>query len=197
MNHLDITDGDIGEHQEAVEQHHRFEPRLVDGVMWDFKHLDAFALKVPVELSPTVVVTLDVIVLFTNHCFTRGIATNEKLSDEFLWDDGREVRALDPSRYELSTLHLRRIVQELPKRPVLIADSQRPNYVTFEVQPSNPDDPVMVYAVFFIAEKDNKRSKRVLLRVQSAYLLEVQTRRQQKAEKISFRKLLKRAYLKK
>ena len=186
--------GEIDDHQEVVAKHHRFASRVVDGMEWDFAHLEAFVLKVPVTLPPNVETTIDVVVLFSNHCFTRAIYPNETLEQNWLFEDDREVRALDKERYDLSKMHLLTIVKQLPLRRILVADPSRPNYVTIEI-PHSEQQVTQQYAVFFELERDKIRQKRVLLRIQSAYILEQTTKRLQQAEKINFRVLLRKAYL--
>lgn len=184
----------IGEHHALVAKHHRFESRVVEGEEWDFSHLEAFSFKVPITLSPSVAVDMDVIVLFSNHCFTRAIRPDETVSPEWIFEDAREKRILDRARYELSRQHLLPIVKNLPARRILLADPSRPNYVTIEI-PSIAGEKPQHYAIFFEVERDKLRQKRVLLRIQSAYVLEQMTKRLQQAEKINFSVLLKRAYL--
>ena len=186
--------GEIDDHQEVVAKHHRFASRVVDGMEWDFAHLEAFVLKVPVTLPPNVETTIDVVVLFSNHCFTRAIYPNETLEQNWLFEDDREVRALDKERYDLSKMHLLTIVKQLPLRRILVADPSRPNYVAIEI-PHSEQQVTQQYAVFFELERDKIRQKRVLLRIQSAYILEQTTKRLQQAEKINFRVLLRKAYL--
>lgn len=50
------------------------------------------------------------------------------------------------------------------------------------------------YVIFFEPEKDSKRKKRVLLRVQSAYFVDALTKRQQQAGKVTFASLVKATY---
>lgn len=190
-----LSFGVIDDHQEVVSKHYRFQPRLVDGLEWDFAHLEAFVLKVTITLPPNVVTTIDVVVLFSNHCFTRAMYPNETVKQSWLFQDDRETRALDIERYDLSKQHLLTIVKQLPLRRILIADPSRPNYVTIEI-PHSMDQAPQQYAVFFEIERDKLRQKRVLLRIQSAYILEQKTKRLQQAEKINFSVLLRKAYLK-
>ena len=51
------------------------------------------------------------------------------------------------------------------------------------------------YAVYFEVTKDKKRKKRLILHVQSAYVPDQVTKRQEKAGKVSFTVLLRKAYL--
>lgn len=186
----------MDDHQEVVENHHRFKPQTIGEEVWDFGHLNAFALKVTLELTAGTETELDVIVLFSNHCFTRGLLQDEIVPDELLWDDGREVRVLDRQRYELSKRYLPQLILDLPSRRVQVADPKRPNFVTLELPPGEARTAPKRYAVFFEAERDTRRRKRILLRVQSAYVIESPSKRLVKAEKINFRVLLKRAYAK-
>jgi hypothetical protein len=195
IHHLPISFGAINDHQDVVAQHHRFESRRVDGQVWDFAHLEAFALKVSMTLPPSVNVMIDVVVLFSNHCFTRAKHPQETLAQDWLFEDDRETRVLDQERYDLSKQHLLRIVKQLPTRRIFVADPNRPNYVTIEMPHSAGQQP-QHYAVFFEVERDKRRQKRVLLRIQSAYLLEQKSKRLEQAEKINFSVLLRRAYLK-
>jgi hypothetical protein len=112
-----------------------------------------------------------------------------------MYADERETRALDRRRYDLSKQYLLTIVKQLPTRRIFVADPRRPNYVTMEV-PQLANQKPEHYAVFFEVERDKQRPKRVLLRIQSAYALEQKTKRLQRAEKINFSVLLRRAYLK-
>ncbi|AOS81412.1 hypothetical protein Q5W_21880 [Hydrogenophaga sp. PBC] len=50
------------------------------------------------------------------------------------------------------------------------------------------------YSVFFEVRKDAARKKRIILRVQSAYLLDELTQRQRNARKVNLNVLLKAVY---
>ena len=52
-----------------------------------------------------------------------------------------------------------------------LADRKQPNFVTLEKV--NSDGTVSQYAVFFEVEKDKNRKRRLALRIQSAYVLDV------------------------
>jgi hypothetical protein len=193
MTSLDIVEGNIDEHSEAVESQHRFEPIEVGDETWDFSHLEAFAIKIPIDANNKTQIVIDVVFFFTCHCFTRSLETGETPESGFLFDNGQEKRVLDKERYELSKVHLRDIVKTLPSRSILVASPSIPNFVTYEIITSSGE--TKKYSVFFMAQRDKKRKKRVLLRIQSAYVLENETKRQASASKISFRNLIKRAYL--
>jgi len=192
-----LTKASMDGHHEVVTKHHRFESRVVGVEVWDFSHLEAFALKVGVDLTTDNTTEIDVIVLFANHCFTRELRRDEIVATELIWQDSREIRVLDRGRYELSVRYLPQIILDLPQRHVRVADHRRPNFVTFEIPPSEDWTGQGLYAVFFEVEKDARRRKRVLLRIQSAYLLQTPKHRLLKAEKINFHILLKNAYKKK
>ena len=100
-------------------------------------------------------------------------------------------------RYALSREYLPRLIQELQTRSIKVADPSRPNFVTFEVQPAEPGTPASNYAVFFEVRRDSRRKGRLLLRVQSGYVLERLTHRLRDAKKMSFRVILKNAYTRK
>jgi hypothetical protein len=74
-----------------------------------------------------------------------------------------------------------------------VANRKQPNFVTIEK--FNSDGTVSQYAVFFEVEKDKNRKRRLLLRIQSAYVLGAGlTRRQEDAGKVRFDTLLRTAY---
>ena len=190
-----MTKTSMDDHHELIESHHRFATLTVRDEIWEFDHLEAFAMKVPVDLSTNHAVDLDVIVLFSNHCFTRGLVTPDELVDESLIVmDKSESRVLDRERYQLSRQYLPQLILELPMRHIQVADSTRPSFVTFELPSMATGEPPIRYAVFFEVKRDRKRKRRVLLRVQSAYILEEPSKRLLKADKMRFQVILKRAY---
>ncbi|WP_244106065.1 hypothetical protein [Paraburkholderia phenazinium] len=77
---------------------------------------------------------------------------------------------MDPQRYELSRRFLRHIVSNLSNRHITVADEKQPNFVTLEQM--NADGTTSLYAIFFEVKKDNSRRRRLMLRVQSAYVLD-------------------------
>lgn len=101
---------------------------------------------------------------------------------------------MDPMRYELSRLFLRDIVSNLSNRHITVADEKQPNFVTLEHV--NANGTTSLYAIFFEVKKDNSRKRRLVLRVQSAYVLENGlTKRQMKGGKVGFETLLRATYL--
>ncbi|MHB1123315.1 MAG: hypothetical protein ACYC0T_11420 [Ramlibacter sp.] len=135
-------------------------------------------------------VPVDLVVLFSCHCFTRELAGTHAIDE--IYDDGREQRILDPQRYDLSVRFLPRLIRELWQRRIQVAAQNIPNYVTVEATTS--EGVPVHYAVFFEVEKDSRRRKRLMLRVQSAYPIEALTKRLRTAGKVTFVKLLSAAY---
>ena len=107
--------------------------------------------------------------------------------------DGNIQRVLDQKRYELSLKYLPQLVHDLEKRLIRIADESRPNFVTFELQPASAGEEPLHYAMFFEVKKDRSRKRRMLLRVQSAYILDNPSKRLLEAKKMRFHIILKRA----
>ena len=134
MSGIEVTIGNISEHQEAVELHHRFMPITVGNVEWEFSHLEAFAIKVPININHSSTINIDVIILFANHCFTRSIEDGENPPTELIFDNGIERRVLDTERYELSKIHLRSIIHNLPNQTIFYADTKQPNFVIYEIK---------------------------------------------------------------
>jgi hypothetical protein len=185
----------IDEHHDAVPSHHRFGPATFKGAVWDLSHLDAFALRVDLPVGPKPPVAVDVVVLFSCHCFTHEIAHDSRPASEIpsdeMFNDSRETRVLNEERYRLSRQLLGSIIRDLEKRHIQIADPTRPNFITVEV--ASPAAEPTVYAVFFEVQKDALRRKRLILRVQSAYVTSL-TKRQRNSGKVTFIKLLSAAY---
>ena len=165
---------------------------MIDGISSDLSHLDAFAIR----LDPGLGFEVDVVVLFSCHCFTHSIADDHRAETEIpgaeIFDDGRERRVVNIERYRLSRQYLVGIVKNLHQRTIQVAGADAPNFMTFEF--IDADQVVRTYAIFFEVEKDSRRKRRLLLRIQSAYILDEITQRQKKAGKVRFSVLLKAAY---
>lgn len=181
------------DHQVVVEPHHRFSGVTYFGTPWDLAHLDAFALR----LDPGLGYEVDVVVLFSCHCFTHSYKRDGRPLAQILpeerFDNGRESRVLSPSRYELSRRFLPQLIKDLPDRQVKFAGADPLNFVTLEEFDAT-GSLARRYAVFFEVSKDHRRRKRLLLHVQSAYEMTELTKRQEKAGKVRFTTLLKAAY---
>jgi hypothetical protein len=191
---MTITTVPIDTHQDAVSSHQRFAAVVMGTEVWRFDHLEPFAMRVPLEVSPGNSVAIDIVVLFSNHCFTRGLGPGEVVDTAHVIMDGGEKRVLDEVRYALSRQYLPGLILDLPNRHILVADRARPSFVTFELPQSAAGAPAAWYAVFFELKKDSVRRKRMLLRVQSAYVLETPSKRLLNADKMRFQVIMKRAY---
>lgn len=179
----------IGQHADAIEPHHRFGEVVYLGTPWDLSHLDPFAMR----LDPGLGFEIDVVVLFTCHCFSHSIGKDgrKEIPDHEIFDNGQERRVLNEERYHLSRQYLPTMIRNLPVRTIQVAGAYTANFMTLEVIEAGEKKH---YAVFFEVKRDSRRKKRVLLHVQSAYLLDTLTDRKKKAGKVRFHVLLKAAY---
>jgi len=138
---------------------------------------------------------VDVVVLFTCHCFThsftRDVRTPLEISSDEIYENDVERRVLSKERYELSRRFLPKLVKDLPKRAIRYAGDNSLNYFTAEVTGTKTPG---VYAVFFEVLRDKRRKRRLLPYVQSAYRLERLTNRLAKGGKVRFATLLRKAY---
>ncbi len=167
-----------------------FPPTIYRGERWDLSHLRPLTFICDLETGFDVTV----LVLFSCHCFTRSFKWDQRdrdaIPDDEIYDDGRETRVLCADRYHASRRLLRDVIVGLPARRIVVADERQPNFVTVETVLS--DGTQRVYAVFFEVSKDRTRKRRLVLRVQSTYLLEGDlTKRQRDARKVALRTLLR------
>ncbi|WP_179403958.1 hypothetical protein [Burkholderia guangdongensis] len=174
-----------------ADSRHRFAPIRYNEDDWDLTHLDSFAFKADIGFEVTVVV------IFSCHCFSHSVRWDTRPQSEIpeaeIYRDDREESVLDPLRYHLSKTLLRELVIALPSRHIIVANVKSRNFLTWEMQAKGGKQ--SIYAVFFDVEKDQRRGQRLILRVQSAYLLDQGlTRRQKDAKKVRLVTLLKAAY---
>ena len=186
---------DCADHADVVKPHHRFANVWCRGQLWDLAHLDAFAFRYTLAVGQGGT-EVDVVVLFSCHCFSRSLRRDGRsprdIPGDEIFTDGIETRVLDEDRYAASRVYLPRLVQELGTRTIRVAASDRQNFVTFETMEGSRGS--RIYAVFFEPRKDTSRRRRIILRVQSAYVLEALTRRLANAGKVGFDKLLNAVY---
>ena len=179
----------FADHSDVVSDRHRFGPTVYRGTPWDLSHLDAFALQVDIGGG----LVVDLVVLFSCHCFSSSLENDPRgpsgIPQDEIFTGTHERRVLNEERYLLSQLHLRGLINTLHKRAIRLAVD---NYFTYDTV--DHLGRAIEYAVFFTVEKDAKRAKRLLLRVQSAYPLEAVSRRLANGQKISFINLMKRTY---
>lgn len=176
----------ISEHED-IALSGRFKLVVLRGAPWDLQHLEPFAFRE--ELSPGVEV--DVVVFFSCHCFTHDYRDDPRLSipAEEVYLDGNDRRVLNEERWRLSKAHLPSFAQWIQSSPVRVLDNAQGNFATF--QALNSSGVPVTYAVFFTVKKDAARRKRLILRVQSAYVLEQFTRRLKESGKVNLKVLLR------
>lgn len=178
----------------AAEDHasHRFGQVMFRGAEWNLTHLDPFAFHRPIDVGnadgqPTI---LEVVVLFSCHCFTHSVERDGRESipaNEYYQRDG-ETRVLCEERYLLSS-DLPAIIDALSQHRISVA---RPghNFVTFRRPTASGEKH---YGVYFQVTKARDRAHRIILRVQSAYPKEM-TKREKAAKPVKLDTLLKAAY---
>jgi hypothetical protein len=181
----------VFEHADAIGHRHRFPEIVFRGEPWDLRHLNAFALR----MDPGLGFDVDVVVLFTCHCFTHSIKKDACVPLEIppgeIYEDEVEWRVLSKERYDLSRMFLPGLVKELAKRTIRYAGDGSLNYFTAQMTGSKAPG---VYVIFFEVQRDKRRKRRLLLYVQSAYRLERLTHRLAKAGKVRFTILLRKTY---
>lgn len=182
----------ISQHLDAVDPRHRFSGVRFGLVEWDLSHLDPFAMRVEIDAG----LHVDVVVFFACHCFAHDEKDDPRRGSipagEYFRDD-REVRVLNPLRYELSRQFLPQLIRELGNRQIRVEGAPYNNFFTFEGATVDGGRPVH-YVVFFEVSRDQRRKKRLLLRVQSAYPVDALTNRQASAGKVKFLTVLRAAY---
>lgn len=178
-------------HADAVESHHRFGVVEYDGQEWDLAHLRPYAFRQPIKLLGQDL-EVYVLVFFSCHCFTRGQDPGEYVEKQYFYYDDREKRVLCQDRYELSQLLLPKMVHELRTREIRTTGSDLGNYMTIEL--TTRGGSTRPYIVFFDVEKDKRRKKRVILRVQSAHVRDELTNRMKQGGKVKFPVLISAAY---
>lgn len=166
----------------------KFGPVCYYDAPWDLSHLDAHAFQADIGCKLTVVVH------YSCHCFTHSTRRDPRprhlIPAEEIYRDAREERVLDPQRYRLSRLLLRPMIRQLEARRIHVADPRRPNFLVCETMEG--EDNAVDYVAFFEVTKDRTRRRRLLLRVQSAYVPDGGlTARQEAARRVNLRTLLK------
>lgn len=125
------------QHQNVVEAQHRFQTIKFYDEIWDLQHLDAFALRLDPELG----FEIDIVVLFTCHCFAHSMRWDKRapteIPSEEIFDNGIERRVLDKDRYELSRRFLPQLVKELDQRQIRFAGVDATNFFIAETSDRN------------------------------------------------------------
>lgn len=162
------------------------------GQPWDLSHLDSYGFYHDGPDGEP----LTVVVVFSCHCFTREPTKIElvqnSIPSEDWYDDGKERRVLDVERYQLSRQYLPGMIQTLGSRHIVIGDENRRqgNFVTIEVQTANGN--TGYYSLFFEVTKQKKR--RLILRVQTAYVRTAIPKREKEAKPVKLKTLLNRTF---
>jgi hypothetical protein len=137
----------------------------IEGHIHDLSHLDPFTFEFVVPEKDGRSRQLYAIdVLFSWHCFTRGIAPGENFSKALAYSRGRETRLFDERRYHLSK-NLPRIIRGIGSRKCF--HTGRGNFFTVELvdEEGNRTE----YTIFFkVARRPKPRE--LTLRVESAYI---------------------------
>ncbi len=143
----------------------QWKPFKFEGVIYDLAHLH------PKQTTYRQAATGDkpereyrVDVIFSMHCFTRGMKDGETPDAALLYRDSRECRIFDFRRYRLSK-YLPAIVEELHKRKCY--HSGRGNFFVVEI--ITEDGGRADYEIFFEASRSSTKGV-VNLYVQSAYV---------------------------
>jgi hypothetical protein len=142
-----------------------WKPFEFEGMIYDLTHLHPKQLTYRQEAKgdkPERVYVVDVI--FSIHCFTRGIKPGENPNRSLLYADTRESRVFDFRRYALSK-ELPNIVEELHRRKC--HHSGKGNFFVAEVIDQNGN--LLNYEIYFDASRSSKKGV-VNLYVQSAYV---------------------------
>lgn len=98
-------------------------------------------------------------VIFTLHCFSRGLRPEETRDDALIYSDGYENRVFDFQRYELSK-RLPEIIQGLPNRKPYHNKNRR-NFFTIEIV--NENGSRIEYDIFFKVKKKAKSQLEMII----------------------------------
>ena len=185
-----LRDTALIQQHDDVASKHRFPNVIYQDETWDLSHLDPYAFRA--ALTPEL--TVDVVVFFSCHCFTHGADKDERaeIPDEEIYLEGHVRRVLNPERWRLSRELLPGLEGHLTSQQIRVLGGAMDNYAVFTV--TDTEGRTVNYGVFFTVTKDKARRKRLLLRVQSAYLMKKLTPKLQKAGKVNLDVLLRATY---
>jgi hypothetical protein len=136
----------------------------IEGVIYDLSHLDplSFDFVIPEKDGrPRQLYAIDVI--FSWHCFTRGIAPGEDFPKALAISRGRETRLFDERRYRFSR-QLPGIIRDIGSRKCF--HTGKGNFFTVEF--IDEEGARVEYTIFFKVSQSVTRSG-LTLRVESAY----------------------------
>lgn len=139
-------------------------PVTIEDRTYELSHLDPFTFEFVVsekESRPPQVYAIDV--LFSWHCFTRGIAAGETFTGTLAYRHGRETRLFDERRYRFSK-RLPGIIRDIGSRKCF--HTGKGNFFTVEFV--DEDGSRIEYAIFFKVSRRGKPGA-LTLSVESAY----------------------------
>jgi hypothetical protein len=137
----------------------------IAGSIYDLSHLDSFNFEFVVpekDGRPRQLYAIEV--MFSWHCFTRGIAPGEDFAKALAYSRGRETRLFDERRYHLSK-KLSGIIRSIGSRKCF--HTGRGNFFTVELVDEEGNR--IEYTIFFKVGRRTK-PRELALRVESAYV---------------------------
>lgn len=143
-----------------------WKPFTFNGECYDLSHLHPRTCRYEQPAKgdrPPRVYTVDVI--FSLHCFTRGVLEEDTVDAALLYADDRETRVFDFQRYELSK-QLPAIIESMGKCKCF--QTGHDNF--FSVAVIDRDGNKVEYDVFFTASRASRKKGVVNLYIQSAYV---------------------------
>ncbi|SOE35291.1 hypothetical protein SAMN05216519_1271 [Delftia acidovorans] len=187
--HMNQETALIAQHDDVAREH-RFQNVVYQGETWDLSHLEPYAFRAMLKDD----LTVDVVVFFSCHCFTHAEKRDNRPSvpAEEIFMEGHVRRVLNPERWRLSRELLPGLDGLLRNQHIRVLGGPLSNYAIFTA--TDTEGRTVNYGVFFVVTKDKERRKRLLLRVQSAYVVEELTPKLRKARKVNLNVLLLRTY---
>lgn len=124
----------------------------------------------------------EVQIMFSLHCFTRGVQPGDDLGGPLAYSDNRETRIFDFERYERSK-QLKEIIEGLPKAPCF--HTGQDNFFTIKtLNPATGQEEC--YEIYFTASRSGTVPRRLNLFIQSAYVRDRYHPNQPSRKKIGF-----------
>lgn len=142
-----------------------FPALTIDGVTYDFAHLDPFTFKVTSQLAKR---DLRVHVTFTNHCYSRGYDAATHPAGQPIIGNGKYKRTFCPIRYRLSH-SIPAIVQGLTNPKVKVWETAAERNWCYSITIDDPSGPYHVFFEVRRAGPDRRQWQDINLVVESAY----------------------------